>query len=113
MQMLSCKQVYHLRPNSTSNLHILTKVWFQDLAFRSGVYKCQPLNKQNFKESPIFHLQVTFAALQEGNKAVFNPVKLVESLRLRTTEQQDAQEYVTAGLKVTRILNCSGSPNCS
>lgn len=26
--------------------------------------------------------------------SVFNPVKLVESLRLRTTEQQDAQESV-------------------
>lgn len=45
-----------------------------------------------FQESPIFQLQVTFAALQEGNKSVFNPTKLVESLQLRTSEQQDAQE---------------------
>jgi len=44
------------------------------------------------QESPIFQLQVTFAALQEGNKSVFNPAKLVESLQLRTSEQQDAQE---------------------
>lgn len=29
-----------------------------------------------------------------GAENVFNPVKLVESLRLRTSEQQDAQEYV-------------------
>jgi len=28
-----------------------------------------------FQESPIFQLQVTFAALQEGNKSVFNPTK--------------------------------------
>ena len=47
-----------------------------------------------FQESPIFQLQVTFAALQEGNKSAFNPTKLVESLQLRTSEQQDAQEWV-------------------
>lgn len=46
------------------------------------------------QESPIFQLQVTFAAMQNSKQSVFNPVKLVESLRLRTTEQQDAQEYV-------------------
>ncbi|THH10686.1 hypothetical protein EW145_g1149 [Phellinidium pouzarii] len=71
------------------------KVWFQDLAFRSGVYRCQPLlnSRLQFKDSPIFQLQVTFAALQEGNQSVFNPIKLVESLRLRTSEQQDAQEF--------------------
>lgn len=28
----------------------------------------------------------------------FNPTKLVESLKLRTTEQQDAQEYAIAAL---------------
>ena len=50
------------------------------------------------QESPIFQLQVTFAALQEGNKSVFNPTKLVESLQLRTSEQQDAQEWVLTQL---------------
>lgn len=42
----------------------------------------------------MFQLQVTFAALQESTQNVFNPTKLVESLKLRTTEQQDAQECV-------------------
>jgi ubiquitin carboxyl-terminal hydrolase 48 len=46
------------------------------------------------QDSPIFQLQVTFAALQESTQNVFNPTKLVESLKLRTTEQQDAQEYI-------------------
>ena len=32
--------------------------------------------------------------MQDGNECAFNPVKLVESLKLRTTEQQDAQECV-------------------
>jgi hypothetical protein len=44
--------------------------------------------------SPIFQLQVTFAALQESIQNVFNPARLIESLHLDTTEQQDAQEYV-------------------
>ncbi|KAJ3544080.1 hypothetical protein NMY22_g2917 [Coprinellus aureogranulatus] len=45
------------------------------------------------KDSPIFQLQVTFAALQSSKEGVFNPSKLVESLQLRTSEQQDAQEF--------------------
>ena len=37
---------------------------------------------------------MTFAAMQYSSLSAFNPVKLVESLKLRATEQQDAQEYV-------------------
>ncbi|KAK7020447.1 hypothetical protein R3P38DRAFT_2969526 [Favolaschia claudopus] len=69
------------------------QVWFRDITFRSGVYNCQPADADKFKDSPIFQLQVTFAALQESTQSVFNPTKLVESLELRTTEQQDAQEF--------------------
>ncbi|KAJ7724461.1 hypothetical protein DFH07DRAFT_854832 [Mycena maculata] len=71
------------------------QVWFRDMAFRSGVYHCQATEESadKFKDSPIFQLQVTFAALQESTQSVFNPTKLVESLELRTTEQQDAQEF--------------------
>ncbi|KAJ7156934.1 hypothetical protein C8R43DRAFT_1183392, partial [Mycena crocata] len=84
------------------------QVWFRDMAFRSGVYNCQPtddkfkvllvhslkVNSHGFvQDSPTFQLQVTFAALQESTQNVFNPTKLVESLELRTTEQQDAQEF--------------------
>jgi hypothetical protein len=42
--------------------------------------------------SPIYQLQVTFAALQNLKENVFNPVRLVESLHLKVSEQQDAQE---------------------
>ncbi|KAF9475859.1 cysteine proteinase [Pholiota conissans] len=72
------------------------QVWYRDLVFRSGLYSCEPpenVTEEKYKESPIFQLQVTFAALQEGNKSVFNPKNLVESLQLRTSEQQDAQEF--------------------
>ncbi|KAH9842756.1 cysteine proteinase [Rhodofomes roseus] len=71
------------------------QVWFQDLPFRNGVYRCQLPEDEKFslEVSPIFQLQVAFAAMQEGMESAFNPVKLVESLKLRTTEQQDAQEF--------------------
>ncbi|PPQ63065.1 hypothetical protein CVT24_005920 [Panaeolus cyanescens] len=72
------------------------QVWFRDLAFRSGVYACVPpeaISDEAFEDSPILQLQATFASLQYGNRSVFNPSKLVESLQLRKTEQQDAQEF--------------------
>ncbi|KAI0670438.1 cysteine proteinase [Trametes maxima] len=71
------------------------QVWFQDTLFRKGVYQCQPAqdSEHTFEESPIFQLQVTFAAMQHSTLNTFNPVKLVESLKLRATEQQDAQEF--------------------
>ncbi|TFK92421.1 cysteine proteinase [Polyporus arcularius HHB13444] len=71
------------------------QVWFQDIPFRKGVYECQPAQdaQHPFEESPVFQLQVTFAAMQHSALSAFNPVKLVESLKLRATEQQDAQEF--------------------
>ncbi|KAL0577943.1 hypothetical protein V5O48_004050 [Marasmius crinis-equi] len=71
------------------------QVWFRDLNFRAGVYSCRSTDEaeDKFMESPIFQLQVTFTALQESIQKVFNPTKLVESLQLRISEQQDAQEF--------------------
>ncbi|TCD68915.1 hypothetical protein EIP91_009466 [Steccherinum ochraceum] len=80
---------------ATCYANAFLQVWFQDRAFRTGVYQCKPPqdSTQKFEESPIFQLQVTFSAMQESTQNAFNPVKLVESLKLRTTEQQDAQEF--------------------
>lgn len=80
---------------ATCYANAFLQVWYQDLPFRAGVYQCEPSpdKEDKFAESPIFQLQVTFAAMQVGTQAVFNPIKLVESLKLRTTEQQDAQEF--------------------
>ncbi|KAF7304975.1 hypothetical protein MKEN_01212200 [Mycena kentingensis (nom. inval.)] len=71
------------------------QVWFRDLAFRRGVYACEPTPESSatFKDSPTFQLQFTFAALQCTTQDVFNPEKLVKSLELETSEQQDAQEF--------------------
>ncbi|TFY67092.1 hypothetical protein EVG20_g4062 [Dentipellis fragilis] len=80
---------------ATCYANAFIQVWYQDLAFRNGVYQCQPSQdkEHSFEDSPVFRLQATFAALQEGKKSVFNPIKLVESLKLKTNEQQDAQEF--------------------
>ncbi|OBZ75519.1 Ubiquitin carboxyl-terminal hydrolase 48 [Grifola frondosa] len=80
---------------ATCYANAFLQVWYQDLPFRSGVYRCQPSQDagHTFEDSPIFQLQVTFAAMQQCIQSAFNPVKLVESLKLRTSEQQDAQEF--------------------
>ncbi|KAJ3732305.1 cysteine proteinase [Lentinula guzmanii] len=68
------------------------QVLFRQLPLLAGVYGCH-IPESKIMDSPIFQLQVTFAALQEGIRSVFNPSNLVESLQLRTAEQQDAQEF--------------------
>ncbi|KAI6045712.1 hypothetical protein EDC04DRAFT_2877115 [Pisolithus marmoratus] len=80
---------------ATCYANAFLQVWFRDLTFRNGVYQCQPLQdtEKKFEDSPIFQLQVTFAALQESRQRVYNPEKFAESLKLSTSEQQDAQEF--------------------
>ncbi|KAF8557305.1 cysteine proteinase [Imleria badia] len=80
---------------ATCYANAFLQVWFRDLAFRRGVYQCQPSHdtENGYEDSPVFQLQVTFAALQESTQNVYNPVKFAESLKLSTSEQQDAQEF--------------------
>ncbi|KAK7693460.1 hypothetical protein QCA50_003028 [Cerrena zonata] len=53
---------------ATCYANAFLQVWFQDLPFRRGVYSCLPAAEEEmtFEESPIFQLQVTFAAMQES-----------------------------------------------
>ncbi|KAJ1309785.1 hypothetical protein OPQ81_006550 [Rhizoctonia solani] len=82
---------------ATCYANAFLQVWFQDIAFRAGVYSCVPelslLPGKSVEESPIYQLQMTFGALQHSEEKAFNPVKLVECLGIRTGEQQDAQEF--------------------
>ncbi|CAG7854462.1 Ubiquitin carboxyl-terminal hydrolase 48; AltName: Full=Deubiquitinating enzyme 48; AltName: Full=Ubiquitin thioesterase 48; AltName: Full=Ubiquitin-specific-processing protease 48 [Serendipita indica DSM 11827] len=80
---------------ATCYANSVLQVWNQDTHFRAGVFRCTPSAEtdQDLEKSPIFQLQVTFAALNLGSLNVFNPRPLVESLRLDNTEQQDAQEF--------------------
>ncbi|KAK7054721.1 hypothetical protein VNI00_003184 [Paramarasmius palmivorus] len=75
-------------PRSKFGLGILLSAKVSTVARQSMDQK-----RNSWLESPIFQLQVTFAALQESIQQAFNPTKLVESLQLRTAEQQDAQEF--------------------
>ncbi len=119
--MRHCKRV------RASHSPIHTQVWFQDIPFRKGVYECQPAQDAQHpfevhsyhdgriaqltsrhvlpQESPVFQLQVTFAAMQHSALSAFNPVKLVESLKLRATEQQDAQECVAYSVYLSPTLH--------
>ncbi|KDQ17979.1 hypothetical protein BOTBODRAFT_104384 [Botryobasidium botryosum FD-172 SS1] len=88
---------------ATCYANAFIQVWFQNIVFRSGVYRCVPSpipdppspssSNPTPLESPIRQLQTTFAALQHSSRSVFNPVRFVESLQLRVAEQQDAQEF--------------------
>lgn len=85
-----------LRQNlgATCYANSLLQVWFQNVIFRAGVYSCRPATTGRVDASPLFQLQVIFAALQAGHAKAFNPVELVRTLRLDSGEQQDAQEWV-------------------
>ncbi|BGP37863.1 hypothetical protein JCM10449v2_001789 [Rhodotorula kratochvilovae] len=69
------------------------QVWYRDATFREGVYSCLPPSNGNVEASPVFQLQVLFAFLQSSQQAVYDPDPLVESLKIKKTEQQDAQEF--------------------
>jgi len=58
------------------------------------VFSCTLDPHKNSDKQPLYHLQVTFAALQEAQLKAFSPIDLVKSLDIDTTDQQDAQEYV-------------------
>lgn len=60
------------------------QVWFQNVTFRASVYKAGITSSSavQVEDLPLFQLQVTFAALQQGATRVFNPKALVKSLKL-------------------------------
>ncbi|BGP22765.1 ubiquitin carboxyl-terminal hydrolase 48 [Rhodotorula toruloides] len=69
------------------------QVWFRDTKFREGVYSVLPPATGIVESSPVFQLQVLFTFLQTSKQAVYDPDPLVESLKIKKTEQQDAQEF--------------------
>lgn len=95
------------------SLTSLAQVWFRDTKFREGVYSVLPpatgnveVSARSFassdpvrslpvcpQSSPVFQLQVLFTFLQTSKQAVYDPEPLVESLKIKKTEQQDAQEF--------------------
>ena len=77
---------------ATCYMNSYLQVWFQNDTFRSAVFRCTTSEKTPVADQPLFHLQVIFAALEKRLAASYNPLPLVQCLRLNQTEQQDAQE---------------------
>ncbi|GAA5822992.1 hypothetical protein JCM11251_004450 [Rhodosporidiobolus azoricus] len=76
------------------------QVWYRDTRFRNGVYSCLPSSNGDVQDQPVFQLQVLFAALQTSIQSVYDPTPLIASLKLDTSEQQDAQEFSKLFLQV-------------
>jgi ubiquitin C-terminal hydrolase len=85
---------------ATCYANALLQVWFNNPSFVAGVYAAASASMtQNTPGSanrddlvPLTELARTFAHLQRSKLRYFNPERLVDSLGLRTEEQQDAQE---------------------
>lgn len=77
---------------ATCYVNSYLQVWYQNEPFRRAVFSCALDPTKDLEKQPLYHLQVIFAALQEARMKAFNPVDLVKSLDIDTSDQQDAQE---------------------
>ncbi|KAI8605212.1 hypothetical protein EDD21DRAFT_364219 [Dissophora ornata] len=78
---------------ATCYANSLLQVWFHDLAFRDAIYRCQFRDDIAFSTDALYQLQLLFVHLDRGLKSFYNPLSLVNSLKLDTAMQQDAQEF--------------------
>ncbi|KAF9962574.1 Ubiquitin carboxyl-terminal hydrolase 48 [Modicella reniformis] len=77
---------------ATCYANSLLQVWFHDLAFRDAIYRCRFNDDEDPSMNALYQLQQLFAHLDRGLKSFYNPLSLVNSLKLDTATQQDAQE---------------------
>uniref|UniRef100_A0A1B6KRW5 ubiquitinyl hydrolase 1 n=3 Tax=Graphocephala atropunctata TaxID=36148 RepID=A0A1B6KRW5_9HEMI len=91
---------------ATCYVNSLLQLWFHNKAFRDAIFLWNPLEdpveKQNaslysngpfLPQSVVGHLQQLFALMFHSSCRYIDPSPFVESLRLDTTTQQDAQEF--------------------
>ncbi|KAI8350750.1 hypothetical protein B0O80DRAFT_457403 [Mortierella sp. GBAus27b] len=88
---------------ATCYANSLLQVWFHDPAFRDAIYRCRFRDEEDFSTNALYQLQLLFAHLDRGLKSFYNPLSLVNSLKLDTAMQQDAQEF--CNLFMARIDN--------
>lgn len=97
-------ELLDIGPKSSQNLgatcyaNALLQVWFNNPSFVSGVYNCASTTQNGVlpnsdHSTAMAELARTFAHLEHSELKFFNPERLVDSLGLRTGEQQDAQEF--------------------
>ncbi|KAF9430011.1 hypothetical protein BGZ94_008670 [Podila epigama] len=78
---------------ATCYANSLLQAWFHDLDFRKTIYKCNFDKSEDQTMNALYQLQLLFAFLEHGNQNTYSPSALVESLKLDTSLQQDAQEF--------------------
>ncbi|KAF9090462.1 hypothetical protein BGX29_011475 [Mortierella sp. GBA35] len=78
---------------ATCYANSLLQVWFHDLPFRDAIYRSRFKIGADKALDALYQLQHLFAQLDYGIKDIYNPLSLVESLKLDTNVQQDAQEF--------------------
>ncbi|KAG0329757.1 Ubiquitin carboxyl-terminal hydrolase 48 [Dissophora globulifera] len=78
---------------ATCYANSLLQVWFHDLAFRDAIYRCRFNENTDKSMSALYQLQLLFVHLDRGLKDFYNPLSLINALKLDTATQQDAQEF--------------------
>ncbi|XP_054269621.1 ubiquitin carboxyl-terminal hydrolase 48-like isoform X1 [Macrosteles quadrilineatus] len=92
---------------ATCYVNSLLQLWFHNKAFRDAIFLWNPLEDPVERNNPtlltddelfvpqtvVGHLQQLFALMYHSKCRYIDPSPLVESLRLDTSTQQDAQEF--------------------
>ncbi|KAF9311822.1 hypothetical protein BG003_006928 [Podila horticola] len=87
------------RPAGMKNLgatcyaNSLLQVWFHDPEFRKSIYSCEFEPSGDKSMNALYQLQLLFSFLDRGIRDIYNPLALVNSLKLDISMQQDAQEF--------------------
>ncbi|KAG0348422.1 hypothetical protein BG005_011542 [Podila minutissima] len=87
------------RPAGMKNLgatcyaNSLLQVWFHDPEFRKSIYSCEFEQSGDKSMNALYQLQLLFSFLDRGIRDIYNPLALVNSLKLDISIQQDAQEF--------------------
>ncbi|KAJ3401817.1 hypothetical protein HDU80_005679 [Chytriomyces hyalinus] len=97
---------------ATCYLNTLLQVWFHTVPFRSAVYAYELGCADEASDNIMSNLKIAFAYMQCGSKGVFDPRQFVDSLKIDSGIQQDAQEFsklFTATLE--NLLSHQTNPN--
>ncbi|KAI8621736.1 hypothetical protein BC830DRAFT_1163468 [Chytriomyces sp. MP71] len=78
---------------ATCYLNTLLQVWFHNIPLRTAVYNYELGLCDEQSDVIMRNLKTAFAYMQYGSKNVFDPRKFVDSLRIDSGMQQDAQEF--------------------
>ncbi|KAG0095353.1 hypothetical protein BGZ93_006014 [Podila epicladia] len=79
--------------SATCYANSLLQVWFHDPEFRRSIYSCEFEQSGDKSMNALYQLQLLFSFLDRGTRDIYNPLALVNSLKLDISIQQDAQEF--------------------